>query len=273
MPLPPAFDALNPDMIDLSIVIPAYNEESRILPTLESVHTFLSGHFPKFEIIVVNDGSNDSTSQVVTDFAKHHQSVRLVAYDVNKGKGHAVRVGMLAAGGDLILMNDADGSSPISEVLRLRDAMLNGADIVIGSRAKPDPHRVVKALAYRTYMGNTFNGIVQWLLLPGLHDTQCGFKLFKRPVAHDVFSCSRIDGFAFDVEVLFIARRRNYKIVEIAIDWTNVNGSKVNVLVDSAKMLLQVIKIKINDLGGQYRRKAKVEGVGKVACGEQVIQS
>jgi dolichyl-phosphate beta-glucosyltransferase len=246
-------------MIDLSVVIPAYNEESRILPTLESVHDFLSQHFPAFEIIVVNDGSRDSTSQVVTEFAKHHEGVRLIAYEVNKGKGYAVRVGMLAASGSLILMNDADGSSPIQEVLRLKEVMDSGADIVIASRAKEDPTRVVKALAYRTYMGNTFNSIVQWLLLPGLKDTQCGFKLFKRPVAQDIFSCARIDGYAFDVEVLYIAKCRNYKIVEIAIDWTNVTGSKINVLIDSAKMLYQVIKVKVNSMSGHYRQKAKAK--------------
>jgi dolichyl-phosphate beta-glucosyltransferase len=250
-------------MLELSVVIPAYNEESRILPTLESVHAFLSKHFADFEIIVVNDGSKDSTSQVVTDFARHHEGVRLIAYEVNKGKGYAVRAGMLAASGNLILMNDADGSSPIQEVLRLKEAMLDGADIVIASRAKPDPTRVVKALAYRTYMGNTFNGIVQWLLLPGLKDTQCGFKLFKRPVAQDIFSCARIDGYAFDVEVLYIAKCRNYKIVEIAIDWTNIAGSKVNVLIDSTKMLFQVIKVKLNSMCGHYKRSAKSEAKAK----------
>src|SRR5579883_3429911 len=130
-------------MIDLSVVIPAFNEESRILPTLESVHAFLTRNFPAFEIIVVNDGSQDSTSQVVTEFAKHHDHVRLIAYEVNKGKGYAVRVGVLAASGKLVLMNDADGSSPIQEVLRLKEAIDNGADIVIASRAKEDPTRVV----------------------------------------------------------------------------------------------------------------------------------
>jgi len=166
---------------------------------------------------------------------------------------------MLAASGSLILMNDADGSSPIQEVSRLKEVMDSGADIVIASRAKEDPTRVVKALAYRTYMGNTFNSIVQWLLLPGLKDTQCGFKLFKRPVAQDIFSCARIDGYAFDVEVLYIAKCRNYKIVEIAIDWTNVTGSKINVLIDSAKMLYQVIKVKVNSMSGHYRQKAKAK--------------
>jgi dolichyl-phosphate beta-glucosyltransferase len=246
-------------MIDLSVIIPAYNEELRILPTLESVHAFLSGHFPRFEIIVVNDGSKDATSQVVTDFARHHEGVRLITYDVNKGKGYAVRTGMLAADGNLILMNDADGSSPIQEVMRLKEAVLSGADVVIGSRAKPDPQRVVKALAYRTYMGNTFNRIVQSLLLPGIYDTQCGFKLFKRPVAQDIFSRARINGYAFDVEVLYIAKCRNYKIVEIAIDWTNVGGSKVNVLIDSVKMLFQVIKVKLNGMASLHSKSPNVK--------------
>lgn len=248
-------------MIDLSVVIPAYNEALRLPSTLKSVHSFLAETFAQFEIVVVNDGSTDATSQVVTEFAKHHDGLRLIAYEVNKGKGHAVRVGMLAAGGELILMNDADGSSPIQEVVRLKQAVLEGADVVIGSRAKADPSRTVKALAYRTYMGNTFNRIVQWLLLPGLHDTQCGFKLFKRAVAHEVFSCSRVDDYAFDVEVLYIAKCKRYKIVEVAIDWTNVTGSKVNVLVDSARMLLQVLKVKLMSLGGQYKRTTNIETI------------
>lgn len=246
-------------MIDLSVVIPAYNEEPRLLPTLESTYELLTAHFPAFEIIVVNDGSKDGTRQLVTEFAKHHPGVRLISYETNKGKGHAVRVGVQAAQGDLILMNDADGSSPISEVLHLREVLSEGADIVIGSRNKSDPSTVVKALPYRTYMGNTFNLIVQWMLLPGLYDTQCGFKLFKRPVAKDIFSASRIDGYAFDVEILYIARRRNYRIEEVAINWTNVAGSKINVVLDSAKMFTQVLKIKLNSKLGLYKERSKSE--------------
>ncbi len=238
----------------LSIVFPAYNEESRLPSTLESVHTFCSEQAIDFEIVVVNDGSKDQTIAAVEEFARHHDFVRLISYEVNKGKGHAVRVGALSAQGDLVLINDSDGSSPIGEFLRLRSAIDGGADVVIGSRAKASGETKVQALAYRTYVGNTFNRIVQSLLLPGLEDTQCGFKLFKKAAAQDVFQSSTVDGYAFDVEILFIAKIRNYKIAEVPINWNNVAGSKVNVMVDSIRMLVEVIRIWINACLGKYRK-------------------
>lgn len=241
-------------MPNLSVIIPAYNEERRLPATLASVHEYLLMLGESFEILVVDDGSLDGTGDVVEDFAAEHSHVRLISYSPNKGKGHAVRVGMLAAAGDFLLIDDADGSSPISEIPRLNDAIAGGADIAIGSRAKPDPERVVKALAYRTYIGNTFNMIVQFLLLPGLYDTQCGFKLFKRAVAHDLFSVAHLDGFGFDVEILFIARLRGYSVSEVAIDWTNVEGSKVNVFFDSPKMLMEVLWIAAGSWFGRYKQ-------------------
>lgn len=241
-------------MPHLSVVIPAYNEERRLPSTLASVHEYLSKQGYQFEIIIVDDGSLDNTVSAVETFAQHHEGVRLLSYSPNQGKGHAVRVGALAANGDLILIDDADGSSPIGELSRLTDAIVNGADIAIGSRAKPDPNRVVNALPYRKYIGNTFNLIVQSLLLPGIYDTQCGFKLLKQAVARDVFSVQNLNGFGFDVELLFIARMRGYKVSEIAIDWTNVAGSKVNVLLDSPKMLLEVLWIWISTLFGRYKK-------------------
>jgi dolichyl-phosphate beta-glucosyltransferase len=240
-------------MLNLSVVIPAYNEESRLPPTLASVHYFLSEYQANFEIIIVDDGSTDATASMVKEFAAHHDSVRLISYRPNRGKGYAIRTGVLAANRELILINDADGSSPIEEIVRLEWVLQKGADLVIGSRAKPDATRAVKALAYRTHMGNTFNTIVQSLLLPGIRDTQCGFKLFKQKVARDIFSAARIDGYAFDVEVLYIAKQRSYRIEELAINWSNVAGSKINILVDSARMLAEVMKIKLNSSMGYYR--------------------
>jgi dolichyl-phosphate beta-glucosyltransferase len=246
-------------MLDLSVIIPAYNEALRIPSTLQSVHEALSQAVPDFEIIVVNDGSKDETAQVVEEFAKHHDRVRLISYAVNKGKGYAVRAGIISANGALVLMNDADGSSPIEECSRLMQAIQQGADVAIGSRAKPDANRVVKALSYRTYMGNTFNSIVQSLLLPGIYDTQCGFKLFKQNVAKDIFSPAKINGYGFDVEILYIARLRSYTIEEVPINWSNVDGSKVNIMFDPAKMLFEIIKIKINSLMGLYRAQTPLK--------------
>ena len=244
-------------MAEVSVVIPAYNEERRLPATLKSVYEHLSARGRSFEIVVVDDGSMDNTADFVESYAKTRPQVRLVSYSPNRGKGHAVRVGMLAAKGDFLLFDDADGSSPISEMTKLLDAIAGGADIAIGSRAKPDKDRTVKALPYRKYIGNTFNMIVQCLLLPGLYDTQCGFKMFKRSVAHDVFSVAHLDGFAFDVEVLFISRLRGYRISEKPINWSNVEGSKVNVLVDSPKMLFEVLWIAAGAWFGRYRKLSK----------------
>lgn len=254
-------------MPQLSIVIPAYNEETRLPATLDSVCRFLGQHGKSFEVVVVDDGSHDGTADVVQNYAKANPEVRLVSYQPNRGKGFAVRTGMLAARGDLLLMNDADGSSPIEEIVRLEHAIADGADIAFGSRAKPDPTRVVQAQAHRKFIGNTFNLIVQSLLLPGLYDTQCGFKMFKRAVARDVFSVNRINGFGFDVEVLYIARKRGYKISEIAINWANVEGSKVNVLIDSPKMFIEVLKVTFASWTGMY----KPRNIGGRLPGEGLI--
>lgn len=244
-------------MIEISVVIPAYNEESRLPTTLESIHGFLSGTGRQFEILVVDDGSVDSTVDYVKSFSQERPQVRIISYKPNRGKGHAVRTGVLAAAGELVLFDDADGSSPIEELPKLEAAIATGADIAIGSRAKPDEQRVVNALAYRKYVGNTFNMIVQSLLLPGIFDTQCGFKLFKREVCQDIFSVACQDGFAFDVEILYIARRRGYKVEEVPINWSNVDGSKVNVLTDSPMMLLDVCKVAVGAWSGKYRRLEK----------------
>jgi dolichyl-phosphate beta-glucosyltransferase len=211
-------------MIELSVVIPAYNEEERLQSTLESVHTYLSNRRVNFELIVVDDGSTDGTVDVVKEFARHHSGIRLLSYSPNCGKGHAVREGIKKSEGFRVLFYDADGSSPIQEIEKLENALNKGFDIAIGSRAKPDDTRKVNALAYRKFMGNFFNFIVQSLLLRGIQDSQCGFKMFTQSAARSVFNVARQDGFAFDVELLHIARLRNYKIAEVPINWTNVES-------------------------------------------------
>lgn len=240
-------------MIEFSIVIPAYNEEKRLTSTLESVHSYLSSRETTFEIIVVDDGSKDGTVACVQKFAKHHDSVRLLSYDQNQGKGFAVRKGVLAAVGAKILFNDADGSSPIAEVEKLEAALVDGYEVAIGSRAKPDSSRRVNALAYRKIMGNFFNFIVQTLLLKGIQDSQCGFKLFTHSAAQTIFKVMRENGFAFDVELLHIAKMRGFKIDEVPINWTNVDGSKVNLVLDSSKMFIDVVKIKLRSQFGFYK--------------------
>jgi dolichyl-phosphate beta-glucosyltransferase len=246
-------------MPELSIVIPAYNEEKRLLPVLNSVHSFFSAKRTDFEIIVVNDGSVDNTSLLVNQFSNTHNNVRLIEYTPNKGKGFAIKKGVLTASGDLILIDDADGSSPIAESDRLLRSIKNGADLAIGSRAKLDSSCIINALPYRTYIGNTFNRLVQSLLVPGVQDTQCGFKLFKKAVAYDLFSAATINGYAFDVEILYLSTLRKYKLDEVPINWNNVPGSKVNIFVDSLKMLFEVLKIKCNGMQGKYSQNKAAE--------------
>lgn len=241
-------------MAKVSVIIPAYNEEDRLPATLDSVYEYMEKNWSDFEIVVVDDGSEDSTTEVVEKYSLDHPKARVISYSNNRGKGHAVRVGMLEAIGDYRIYNDADGSSPIEEIDKLIQSMEAGSELAFGSRAKPDNSRVVDALAYRKYMGNTFNLIVQTLLLPGIHDTQCGFKMFSAKAAQDIFSVAQENGFAFDVEILYICRLRNYKMEEIPINWSNVDGSKVNVLIDSPKMFLQVLKIFFGARTGKYKK-------------------
>ena len=241
------------DKLELSVVIPAYNEEKRLPSTLESVHGYLTETGRRFEIIVVNDGSSDGTRALVEEFGTHFDHVRLITYEQNKGKGHAVRVGMRAANGAKVLFNDADGASPIEEVIKLEKAIANGASVAIGSRALPDETRKVAALAHRKIIGNSFNTIVKTLVLDGIYDTQCGFKMFTKEAAEEIFAVAKEDGFAFDVELLYIAKVRGYKTTEVAINWHNVEGSKINVVVDSMKMFAELVRISLRSRMGVYK--------------------
>jgi dolichyl-phosphate beta-glucosyltransferase len=239
-------------MTHLSVIIPAYNEEKRLLSTLGSVHDFLSAEESLFEIIIVDDGSSDGTCDVVKNFAVDHCGIRLISHSPNRGKGYSVRKGIEAGQGDLLLINDADGSSPIEEIKRLEKALEDGADIAIGSRAIPDQDTKVKAYPYRKIMGNTFNTIVQTLLLPGIRDTQCGFKLFKKEQGKELFAKAKLDRYAFDVEILYLARLYNYRIAEIPINWQNVRGSKINIVLDPLRMLTEIFQILLTKWAGGY---------------------
>ncbi|MBX9879000.1 MAG: glycosyltransferase family 2 protein [Candidatus Obscuribacterales bacterium] len=238
----------------ISVIVPAYNEERRLASTLESIYAHLKKRGAPFEILVIDDGSLDHTDDIVEEFGKNRQEVRLISYHPNRGKGYAVKLGMLSGQYDLLLFDDADGSSPIDQLSLLEAAIAEGNDIAIGSRNLPQEGKTVKTEVSRKYIGNTFNLIVQSLLLPGIQDTQCGFKLFNRKAAKDIFSVTQLDGFAFDVELLYIARLRGYRVKEIAINWTNVAGSKVNVVIDATKMLVDVLNIAGGSLLGRYRK-------------------
>jgi len=247
-----ADDLEPPDLLDLSVVIPAYNEEHRLPQTLLSILEYFDARKLSYEVIVVDDGSRDSTAKVVRQFSRLSPQVKLLMCPRNRGKGYAVRLGMMNALGALILYDDADGASPIEEFARLEAAMNLGADIAIGSRAIFAADTAVKTIFIRKAMGRVFNLLVNLLLLPQITDTQCGFKLFRRAVARRIFSQQHADGFSFDVEILFLAKRAGFKITEVPINWTNVPGSKVNLIKDSLLMFIDVVRFRLRDLFGGY---------------------
>jgi dolichyl-phosphate beta-glucosyltransferase len=237
---------------DLSIVIPAYNEEARLTPTLRDYQAYCRASGRAAEIIVVDDGSLDTTSVVVERFAADHPEVRLIRLAENRGKGYAVRTGVVNARGKLVLFADADGATPLEEIERLEAALREGADVAIGSRAVEAAGVRVNARVYRRLMGRIFHRLVETLTVRGVHDTQCGFKLFRGVVAQDLFSRMRMRGFSFDVEVLMMAQRRGYRIAEVPVNWTHQPGSKVNLVTDSALMVRDLFVIRGRYLSGEY---------------------
>ncbi len=236
----------------ISVIIPAYNEEPRISETLKKIHQYLRENFEDFEIIVVDDGSTDSTAALVSAIRNELSGIKLRQNGKNMGKGFSVKNGILSSKGNLVLMSDADLSTPIEELQKLLPFIDRGFDIATGSRGLKESDIVIRQPWYRERMGKTFNVFVRLLLIGGIKDTQCGFKLFKGDVARRVFGKTRIHGFSFDVEVLFIAKKMGYKIKEIPIRWLNSPDSKVRVFKDSAKMLLELLKIKAYGLTGRY---------------------
>lgn len=236
-----------------SVVIPAFNEETRLPPYLERVIIYLEHVGSDYEIIVVDDGSSDATPMVVTSLAGKNSRLKLIELPENRGKGHAVKTGMLAARGRLRLFADADGATPIEELGRLKLAIEQGADIAIASRALKDEERTVRDMLHRKFMGTVYNLIVRTLAVRGIHDTQCGFKLFTDKAAAALFPLQRINGFGFDVEILYAAWKLGFRIVEVPVNWTDIKGTKVNIFKDSLRMLTDVLRVRLNDARGAYR--------------------
>ena len=234
----------------LSIVIPAYNEERRLPGTLEAIADHLKGQAYTAEIIVVENGSTDRTADVVREFARQHPAARLLI-SPRRGKGLAVMVGMLAARGAYRFLCDADLSMPIEELVRFVPPALEGYGVAIGSREALGARRYDEPL-YRHIMGRVFNGLVKLVAVPGLEDTQAGFKCFTAAVAQDVFTFQTMEGFGFDVEVLFIARKRGYRIVEVPIQWYYRADSRVRVVSDTLRMFRDVLMVRWNNLRGIY---------------------
>ena len=235
-----------------SVVIPAYNEARRLPPFLVTVVAYFEGRDEPYEVVVVDDGSRDGTSQVIE--ARRYASVRIIRREVNGGKGTAVRTGMLSARGAYRLFADADGATPIEELKRLEAPLVAGADVAFGSRALPDPGVSVSARRHRLLAGRVFNWLVARLGLEGVCDSQCGFKAFTGPAAERLFQALSTRGFAFDVELLLLARAAGYRIVEVPVNWTDQSGSKVGVLRHGPGMLGEILRVRLRLRRERMRR-------------------
>lgn len=233
-------------------MIPAYNEELRILPTLEKTVEYLGRQSYTAEVLVVDDGSKDDTSGVVTGFAATHPEVKLVR-NPHRGKGYAVKSGMLAATGSFRFLCDADLSMPIEELQKFLPPDQNGFQVAIGSRELHGAHRYDEP-GYRHLMGRVFNLLVQVVAVRGIKDTQCGFKCFTKESAETLFPLQTMDGFGFDVEILFIAQKRKYKVIEIPIEWYHVANSKVSPFSDTIRMIREALAVRWNDWQRKYER-------------------
>lgn len=229
--------------MDLSVVVPCFNEESRLPESLEDLGRYIAGAGREVELILVDDGSSDRTPDLIWAAERVHGYVHAVTLPANRGKGRALAEGVRRSRGALVLISDADFSAPISELPKLEHAIATGADVAIGSRAKRGAREVDQPV-YRQVMGKAFNLFVQGLLLPGIWDTQCGFKLFRGQVARDLFGRLCTDGFAYDVEVLYRARRSGYRVAEVPVRWINSDTTRVQALRHSREMLEDVLRIR-----------------------------
>jgi dolichyl-phosphate beta-glucosyltransferase len=229
--------------VDLSVVVPCFNEESRLPSSLVAALAYLDASGRDYELILVDDGSSDCTPNLIRDAEVGHPAICGVFLPANRGKGRALVEGVRASRGDLVLISDADFSAPIDELPKLEAAIEAGAAVAIGSRAKRGAREVDQPL-HRRAMGKGFNLLVQALLLPGLWDTQCGFKLFRGQVARELFGRLNTDGFAFDVEVLYLARRSGWEVSEVPVRWINSATTRVQAVRHSREMLIDVLRIR-----------------------------
>ncbi len=237
----------------VSLVIPAYNEEKRLGDSLKTIHEWMRANFERFDVTVVDDGSSDRTADVVTDFSEHAPEVEVLSLRQNSGKGYAVRTGMMSAEGDFVIFTDADLSTPIEEVAKALDLMKQGWDVVIGSRALPESDVQVHQNFLRETMGKTFNLVVRMMSGLPFPDTQCGFKCFTQKAAKDIFSRAVINGFAFDVEALVLAKKLGSKMTDMPVRWINSPASKVKMFSSPLQMLWEVFKVRLNLMRGKYK--------------------
>ena len=236
----------------LSIIIPAYNEEKRLPGSLDEIVAWMQTVPYEVEVLVVENGSSDRTTEIAESYAQDHENIRVL--HSAKGKGAAVREGMMQGRGEYLFICDSDLSMPISEVEKFLPPQLHGYDVAIGSREAPGAMRYNEP-EYRHIMGRVFNFIVRVLAIPGFHDTQCGFKMFKRDIAHNVFPRQTITGWTFDVEALFLALKEDARVAEVPINWYFDPDSRVDPLNDTWQMFWDVVRIRLNDHRGVYNHR------------------
>jgi len=239
----------------LSVIVPAYDEEAMILGSLQKIHEHLGKQDFAYEILVVDDGSKDRTAKWAEQWFDENRRGRVLRLGANYGKGRAVRTGMLAARGDFRLFMDADSSTSITEIDGFWPEFERGCDIVIGSRALRQSLVTRRQTALRYTAGMIFRPLRKFLVLREIRDTQCGFKCFCAAAAEDIFSRMRSDGFIFDVEVLFLAHKRGYRIAEKPVVWTNDPDSKLDTIADSARMFWGLLEIRYHDARGHYEAR------------------
>jgi dolichyl-phosphate beta-glucosyltransferase len=241
----------------ISIVIPAYNEEERLGPTLDRVLDFAEQSGWNAEVLVVNDGSQDRTADIVRDYAQKTGIVRLLDNPGNRGKGYSVRNGVLHATGDIVLFTDADMSSPIEEAPKLLSALMEGADIAIGSRWARSELQTRRQSLMRQFLGRVFNLLLRALLRLNFKDTQCGFKAFRREAAQTVFPLQHIERWGFDPEILFLAHKLGYCIAEVPVRWGHDTRTRINPIVDGSRMVSEMLLIRWNSISGKYNDTAR----------------
>ena len=235
-----------------SIVIPAYNESTRLAASLKKVLAYVHAQGWDAEVIVVNDGSRDNTAEIVRSFAAKDPVLRLLENPGNRGKGYSVRNGMLNARGKLLLFSDADLSSPIEEAPKLLHALEEGADIAIGSRWLRAETQTQRQPLHRQLFGRIFNLMLRITLGLKFKDTQCGFKAFKKPAADAIFPLQKIERWGFDPEILFLAQKFGFQVKEIPVAWGHSGETRINPIADGFRMFLEMIRIRRNDWEGKY---------------------
>ncbi|MDY7094645.1 MAG: dolichyl-phosphate beta-glucosyltransferase [Acidobacteriota bacterium] len=257
-PPPPSLRAMSPPTPHLTVVVPMYNEARRLAGPLQRLRDFAAASPRPVELLFVDDGSTDGTAERVEEFLRSQEALeesswRLLRGEANRGKGHAVRRGMLAARGERILFTDVDLSTPLSDLPKLSGALESSVAVAIGSRALAQSEILRSQPLYRSLGGKGVNLFVRALAVPGVHDTQCGFKLFTRSAAQEIFRRARLDGFSFDIEALYLARSLGYRVAEIPVTWSDVPGSKVSPLADGLRLLGDLVRIRWWGLRGRYR--------------------